>query len=281
MLEGIDVSVYQLTTPKLDGLGFLLARATYGTSLDRMAAKHIAAAKGAGLVTGLYHFGRHGGIPDQLDAFSGVVARLQPDLVVLDRESDGSNPIMTIAEAKEFVAGIQAVRPCGLYASTSTYIDVGQAWRWVADYRGQYASSGPPIPWHVWQYTSTPIDHDRFNGSADQLRRLGMLNVATVTLKPWAAPRTVAAPVTTLYLPDGSKQIVSNLATMADSDAEIEQLDGRAPHGTGWIRLSARPFAGWYAVRASVVLGPAAPDPVKAERDRVKALAVSAIQAIQ
>jgi hypothetical protein len=163
VLEGIDVSAHQATLPSLKGLSFVVCRATYGMSPDATYAKHAAAVRNAGLELGSYHFGRNQPVGPQVAMFLKTAAKEPPDFFALDLEADGANSPMTQAQAKAFIEAVQtAVGGCGLYHSTSGYPDLGQTFRWVADYRGK----PPPIAWDLWQYTSAGhLDRDRFDGT--------------------------------------------------------------------------------------------------------------------
>lgn len=174
-LEGIDVSRWQTITPSLEGRDFLIARACYGALADGTFARHVAAAKAAGVVTGAYLFGRHGRVDDQVATFVRQVRRVGGvELLAVDLEADGlDNPGMTQLEAARAIGGIRFAleQPVGLYHSTSGYPSdaLGADWRWVADYRG----SEPPIAWDIWQYRGSPLDLDRFDGTRDELVSLG------------------------------------------------------------------------------------------------------------
>ena len=159
--RGIDVSRWQTTTPALEGLSFLFARATYGTTRDEAYAGHIAHARAAGLVTGAYHFGRRGGPAEQAGAF--LAAAGDVDLYALDLESDGAGPSMTLEEARVFMTAVrQAGHQVGLYHSLAGYPALlGQDWAWVAAWR----SSPPDIPWRFWQTRGSPLDLDQYHGS--------------------------------------------------------------------------------------------------------------------
>lgn len=164
MLEGIDVSRYQTSTPSLAGRSFLIARASIGIGPDPMYATHIANARRAGLVVGAYHFGRNDlSIAAQVEAFLDEAGDV--DLYALDVEGERAP---SVGQTKEFIhrADVAGV-PVGLYASESAYFEAGQAWRWVANW-----SRPPRIPWDIWQHRGAPLDLDRFDGSIDELRAL-------------------------------------------------------------------------------------------------------------
>jgi lysozyme len=166
-VRGIDVSHHQLTTPSLDGLGFLFARASIGTQPDDKYAMHIANARRAGLLVGAYHFNWSTlSVADQARAF--LAAAGDVDFYALDVEGS-SPPQFTRAEAAAFIDRVHAAgKPIGLYMSESGfYADVGQDWNWIANW-----SHRPSRLCLLWQYTGGPIDHDLFDGSLAELRAL-------------------------------------------------------------------------------------------------------------
>lgn len=286
MIDGYDVSVYQATTPALDQVEFLIARATYGTLADPRTAQHVGRARAEGKVTGVYAFGRHGHVADQVDALRTVVDRVGPvDLVALDLESDGGNPPMSSAEAREFVADVPG---CGLYASTSRYVDVGQRWRWVADYRGHE----PPIPWDVWQWTSfaggVHLDRNRFRGTVDELRALGGQRMdTTITVLPWGGQLTIAAGATPTGIklaPDG--RIVERKTwtaidrpSGAPYDAIVTTSPADVVRGDPFLRVVAGFFDGFLVSTGQVTFRDNPPPAVdlSVERERVKRAAIEAI----
>ena len=180
-VEGIDVSRWQASTPDLAGLGFLIARASIGGDTDGMYARHIAAAKRAGLVTGAYHFGYDFmSMTDQADLF--VHAAGDVDFLFLDVEGKYAP---SRVQAAAFIKAVQGRgRRCGLYHSESGYFEAGQDYDWVANWSRQ-----PTRSWHFWQYTSSGhiagytgrLDRDRFDGSRAELRALAGLPPDTGT----------------------------------------------------------------------------------------------------
>lgn len=180
MIEGVDVSRWQVDTPDLDGLGFLIARATYGADPDVRYPQHARAARARGIALGAYHFGRNLDVGRQLAAFRAAIARVRPDFVALDLEADRSNAPMSDRQARAFLAGLRhdGWSP-GLYASALNWPgDLGQAWDWVADWRGL---PRPTRPFTFWQYRGFPLDLDRFNGDITQLRRFAGLEGPPMT----------------------------------------------------------------------------------------------------
>lgn len=174
MLQGIDVSKWQRTTPSLAGLAFLFARASIGTTKDPLYDKHIAAAKKAGLVTGAYHFNWDADAnPATPDSTPEEQARFfvktagPVDFLFLDVEGARA---FEPDEARRFIAEVHRLgRKVGLYHSRSGFANWGQDYNWVAQW-GARAPTG--IPWAFWQYQGSPLDRDYFNGDLSALLRL-------------------------------------------------------------------------------------------------------------
>lgn len=168
MLKGIDVSKYQTTTPPLDGLDFLFARASYATTLDPKYVTHTVAARKAGLIVGAYHFGVGFKTPAE-QAYAFLRAADSADLLALDLEADRTQT-MSQVQAREFIRLVHvAGRKIGLYHSRSSFPSLGQDWNWVAHWG---VTTPPNIPWAFWQYRGSPLDLDYFNGTRDQLDAL-------------------------------------------------------------------------------------------------------------
>lgn len=164
MLEGIDVSHWQTKTPSLDGLSFLIAKATEGTTRDPLYSTHIRNARAAGLVVGAYHFSRDDvQVAAQVNAFLAAVAGVR--WLAFDVEGAHAWSLFQTRQAITQVhdEGLEV----GLYMSESTFMDAGQDWSWVANW-----SHPPRRPWDVWQHRGSPLDLDRFAGSLDELRTL-------------------------------------------------------------------------------------------------------------
>lgn len=177
--KGYDVSKWQTPSDwKPDGLAFLIARASIGTTPDEQYAKHIAKAKAAGLVTGAYHFNwdpdYSGTATPEEQARFFVKQAGDVDFLFLDVEGAMS---FETDETKRFIAEVHRLgRRCGLYMSASVYRwDVGQDYDWVA----KWSSTQPAGDWEFWQYTSSSpatdggrLDANYFNGSLAELKAL-------------------------------------------------------------------------------------------------------------
>ncbi|HET7029964.1 MAG TPA: glycoside hydrolase family 25 protein [Candidatus Limnocylindrales bacterium] len=286
MINGIDVSRYQDSTPSLAGVEFLIARATYGTAVDLRYLQHIQAAERAGIVTGAYHFGRAGvisPIASQVGTFLKVAGDV--DLYALDLESDGSNQAMSPAEARDFIERVQSTgRACGLYHSTSGYPDVGQDWRWVADYR---PIDEPPIAWDVWQWTSFAggihLDRNRFRGTSAQLRALGKGDVEMRFAKAITGKLLpVAKDDPWTYLdgsPGGSFSAATTVPALGLVDAHAGLYLVRITTGRAYDDGQQRPTL--VQVRSNRTLVDMPPPPAPIDRDAILDEAIAAVTALK
>lgn len=175
MLEGIDISAHQITTPNLTGRAFVFVRATYGAHGDSRYFVHAANVRKAGKVLGAYHFARPistgDSVAEQVHDFL-LMAR-EADLLVLDWESDGGNGTMRTEDARAFISAVHAAgKKIGLYTSESHFRDIGQDFDWVANW-----SREPSRHWDIWQYRGSPLDLDRFDGTVAELLALGAPDV--------------------------------------------------------------------------------------------------------
>jgi hypothetical protein len=245
MTDGLDVSAHQTATPDLSAVDFLFARATYGTFPDNKYGQHVAKARAAGLVVGAYHFGRAGDPIEQANAFIAAAAG-NPDLYVLDLESDGGNPAMSLTQARAFIVAVKRVKvnhKVGLYHSDSGFPSLGQDFNWVA----KWSPTPPARPWAFWQYRGSPLDLDRYHGTVAQLRAF-----AGIVAPPIARHIRAAANAKgyTTYRIVGGRAIPSGtLPTKgfgADGLTTCELLSATQADGTGTIAL-VRITSGGYA----------------------------------
>lgn len=244
-VEGIDVSLYQPTTPSLVGRRFLFARASIGTRTDDKYAMHIRNAKAAGLVTGAYHFGDNR-IAAATQAAVFLKAAGDVDFYFLDVE--GSNAMGSAAIRAFFAAVRTAGQKVGLYHSLSGFPELGQDYNWVA-----YWSGVPPsINWTFWQYRGSPLDLDRFIGTLAQLRTL-----ADPT--PSTHRKGVIKTATALYNPKTRKWVYKG-ANKRKPPTKLELLP--AAHTVGGVscyRITSGSwstlYAGYFVPRANVTLG--------------------------
>lgn len=184
-----------LAAAQQDGIAGIIHKATQGSGYtDPTYAAHRQQAQGIGLMWGAYHFGVGGDPNAQADHFLSVVQPSVTDLLVLDLESNNTGSSMTIDEAEDFVAHVQAVtgRWPGLYSGSYVKERLGNrtntllanCWFWLAQY-GR-AATVPPAwgTWTLWQYTDGAAgpepysvagighcDRNKFNGDLDALKR--------------------------------------------------------------------------------------------------------------
>lgn len=275
LLEGIDVSKWQPTTPRLNGLSFAFARATYATTPDPKYAMHTANFRKAGLVVGAYHFGvGFKPVHEQVRAFLSIAKGA--DLLVLDLERD-TTKTMTKAEAREFIALVHATgKKIGLYGSRSGFPSLGQDYNWVAQWRDT-----PPtgIEWAFWQYQGSPLDRDKFNGTKAQLLALAGRaptppkedlggrgaaaskpeavedDVIVVTIEKFPFPRTFTSSGPQLRRFTASEELAPiEGAYTATVDATVAIESKGVPHGTGFLRLASGGSVGKYILTAQVEL---------------------------
>jgi hypothetical protein len=161
----LDVSHWQSTTPNLDGVSGLIARASIGTQTDEMYDTHIRHAEAQGKVTGSYHFSDNGSTAkDQLRVY---LAKSGPSgIKVLDVEGARR---MSEAQGRYFIAGLQdAGHKAVMYASDSGFPYWGQDYNWVASY--SYKPSRTMVMWQYGPYHG--VDGNQFFGTLDDLRTL-------------------------------------------------------------------------------------------------------------
>lgn len=273
MIEGIDISAHQATTPSLAGKAFVICRATYGAHGDSRYLIHAQAVRKAGKVLGAYHFARPvttgDTVAEQVRAF--MLMGRDADLLVLDWESDGGNGRMTVADAKAFIAAVHKQgRRIGLYASESTFRDLGQDFDWVANW------SREPRSYDIWQYRGSPLDLDRFRGTVAQLRALGVGELpdtgtetsvkTTITILPYGGGHFVipaGKTVTGFKLdgPGGTVSTTKSLTAPADgTGADYDALmDTEATRGEPFIRVSTGALAGFFIGATGLQLTPNQP----------------------
>lgn len=248
-VEGIDVSTYQLTTPDLAGLGFVIARATYGLDgLDARYTMHAANVRKAGKILGAYHYWYPGDGAAQALHFLSVAAGA--DLLFLDLEGTGSGTSSGLADARDFLAAIHATgRKVGLYHSESGYPSLGQDYRWVA----HWGVAAPGIAWDFHQYQGSPLDRDRWRGDLAGLQALvqgGSAGGSTMIYEAKLEPGTVrvASGVTVHGLTPGDTWTTAKSATGPatwHSDKILHRIGGTAPP-TYAVHLIDGPLAGLY-----------------------------------
>lgn len=239
-VEGYDVSSWNATTPNLrtTGRGFLFARKCYGSRQDALYPMHAGNVRTLypSAVLGSYIFGRSSLIVPIASQVAAFLDKNTSDVLVLDLEHDASGFVglaasgteemgpmpmqagrddlglaastvisMSNTDARRFIAAVHAKgRKIGLYHSASGFPDLGQDFDWVAQWR----TAPPSIGWQFWQYTSTPIDKNRFNGDMAALYALAgrAPHVPVVHIAKGATIRVYTLSTTGCIktLPDGS-----------------------------------------------------------------------------
>jgi len=162
---GVDVSHWQTSTPSLTGLGFVIVKASEGTTSDPKYAMHIANVKAAGKLAGAYHFARD---DIDLDRQAAWFATHSPGATFLAVDVEGTHATTT-AQTRLLIERIRVHdtlgRQVGLYMSESGFQEAGQDFDWVANW-----SNTPHHPFLIWQYRGSPLDQDRYEGTLAQLR---------------------------------------------------------------------------------------------------------------
>ncbi len=180
-----------------DGIVGLFHKATEGVGyVDPLYRQREPLARAAGLLWGAYHFGtgRRPGV-EQADHFLATVAGPAPPLLVLDFEENPSGPSMSLEQARDFVARVDAQtgRWPGLYGGSYLREQLGDAaeplltncWLWLAEYTPAPLRAPRQWPsWTMWQYTDGrsgppphtvvgigPCDRNRFEGDLSALER--------------------------------------------------------------------------------------------------------------
>lgn len=166
MIEGIDISFYQATTPSLAGRSFVFVKASEGLAMDTRYSMHAANVKSVGVVLGAYHFARNDVATPEAQARTFIAAAAGASLYALDVEGVHA---FSNAQIGAFMAEMHRQgKTCGLYHSASGFPTAGQDWNWVA----QWGTKPPTIPWAFWQYQGSPLDLDEFNGDLAALHAL-------------------------------------------------------------------------------------------------------------
>lgn len=181
-----------------DGIVGVIHKATQGfKGVDPMYGENRKQAADAGLLWGAYHFGVLGDGSDQADHFLEIAQADKATLLVLDYEPNPSGGTMSLDQAREFVAHLDAVlgRFPGFYSGHLIKQQLGnqpadpvlaQCFLWIAQYGPKPTLIPPTWPtWTLWQYTDGSVgpdphsvkgigfcDRDMFNGSLANLKKL-------------------------------------------------------------------------------------------------------------
>lgn len=260
--KGVDVSHWQsLGDWSVTGLSFVIVKASEGTWLDPMYAKHVAKGRAAGLVVGAYAFNR-----DDVDITSQVAtfaaASADADLWFIDVEGVHS---FSQAQTRAFIDGFRAAtgKHIGLYHSESGYFDVGQDYDWVA----HWGVATPTRSWDFHQYRGSPLDLDQFNGTEADLRAFlakvnSDMNAVSLYVPGYVATVDAGSRVrsdSTLSAP------VIRTTTKAEKWTVVGYVTGEAYNGvTDWLcRWATNRWE--FTHRVNVIAGPSEEPPTEAE----------------
>jgi hypothetical protein len=162
-VPGIDVSSHQPADYSTAGLGFVVVKATEGTTYTNPKYHdQIARARADELVLGHYHYLSPTSPPTaQVDHFLAVADLRPGEFLALDWEETGvscAEKDQALRHLVEKVAGHRALLYCNLTyqrdRNTSGYVADGL---WLARYNGHPGEPGVD-DWVIHQYASTPLD---------------------------------------------------------------------------------------------------------------------------
>lgn len=207
--KGIDISHWQsLTDWTANGLTFVIAKASEGTTPDSMYSKHIAKARAANLLVGAYAFNRADvSINSQVDAFIAAAGDVDLYAIDVEEESVGGTQKFSLAQTQAFINRFRALtgKKIGLYMSESGYyFTAGQDFEWIAHWGVTAPTSSK---WDIHQYRGSPLDLDQFNGTDAEMRAWALsLNNGGNKMNSFTVPedRTLAKVKTGAWLYDNS-----------------------------------------------------------------------------
>jgi hypothetical protein len=194
MIEGYDVAGYQPVDFNTAGTDFVCIKITEGlTYTNPNWVGQRATARGAGLVTGFYHFARPGSMTAQADYFLSKINLAPGDWLAFDWEDSG----VTSAQKDQWIKYVQAAtgRKVVLYCNldfwknrdTSSFAGDGL---WIADPNAPKGQPRITAPFLIHQYSETNgYDHDvaLFDSRADMAAWAGGETMTTVDITQAAA----------------------------------------------------------------------------------------------
>lgn len=183
-VKGIDVSHWNSSSAveniiKVDKPDFLIAKATEGmTYVDRAYWNHINTAKQHGLLTGAYHYARpeNNSAIDEAKNFLATIDARDDMRMLLALDWEGKalkcDPEWALTWLN-YVYQHTGIRPL-FYASQSSlkqFANIANAGYglWVARYNSFLGEIQPWKYWAIWQFSSTPVDRNKFNGELSAL----------------------------------------------------------------------------------------------------------------
>lgn len=171
--NSIGVAMEQIEANKLQ---FLIAKATEGKTYQDIAyANWKQIAEHYGMIFGSYHFAKPKNNKPLEEAHNFLATITEKNqILALDWEADALK--CDVKWAKEWLDIVYAqtgIKPLfytsSSYATKCDIIAEADYGLWVADYTPPINSIGKWKTYAIHQYTSTPIDLDKFNGTFDQL----------------------------------------------------------------------------------------------------------------
>lgn len=191
-IEGFDVSHWNgegcvgKICDQYPEMKFCIIKLTEGiTYNDRNAvANAVDADINRNLEVGFYHYARGGANTPEAEATHFVSALKEiitehmahMPFIVLDWEGDalksGQDWALAWCKEVERLTGCKPMVYCSAsVVKTLTKLEAGDYGLWVANRTGAMPSITPWKTVAMWQYTSSPFDRDRFNGTVEQLRK--------------------------------------------------------------------------------------------------------------
>jgi lysozyme len=190
----IDLSHHNPTPdwPAIKAAGVLgvIHKATEGAGYaDPDRRSRLAGAYRAGLLIATYHFLRPGDMAAQMDHYLETIDAAKGERVVLDHE-DADVPLSSLLDAIDAIWNKRPDLQITIYSGNLIKQQLGNNHNptlaktslWIAHYTSNPSPTWPRgtwANWSLWQWTdkeiipgiSAPVDGDRWNGTADSLKR--------------------------------------------------------------------------------------------------------------
>jgi hypothetical protein len=234
---GSDFSHWQTSTPSLAGLGFVIVKASEGTTADPMYLTHMAKVRSSGKLPGAYCFSRNDVSLDAQAKFFVNHAQGAAFLAV-DNEARYATPQDRTAYLINRIRWHDPLgRLVGLYMSESGFQSAGQDFDWVANW-----IRTPHHPYLIWQYRGSPLDLDRYEGTLAQLKDA----LAPI---PDAPPSDIGGSVNSYnIIHDVLARVDAGAYLHVDSDMVADAANVKVPAG-GWeLPLSGNDTAGKFRI---------------------------------
>lgn len=192
MLQGIDISSYQSSSPDVSGLSFMFVKVTEGlTYVNPKWVQQRQDARDHGLVNGFYHYPHIANDPiKEADHFLAQINLVRGDVLCLDWEWYGQDVThqQALAYRAKFIPYVQSKAPGHkviLYCDRSVWTGVDQTsycgdGLWIAD----YTTAGQPRIQYKWTFHQYS-DHASQGGDAD-VANPAMFPGGMADLKRWA-----------------------------------------------------------------------------------------------